>query len=117
MRVSPDGEWQAGAALPFVPQAGRQVLSTLFNQVSIKAERDPALLTVEALRALSFCDRYSGFRSKRPATPPGRAGAKRKIALESVESEKGGRWRGGAMNLITKYRPRGLENRNEIKAG
>lgn len=39
--------------MPFFPRAGRQVLSTLFNQVSIKAERDLVLLTAGALRKLN----------------------------------------------------------------
>lgn len=110
--VSPDGEWQRGALLRFSPQAGRYVLSTLFNQVSIKAERDPSdfFLSTASLQ----CDRYSGFRSKRPATRQGKQELERKRTTpHSVESVGGGfgieKLRIWYLNTV-KWRPWGLEN-------
>lgn len=101
--VSPDGDWQAGAPLSFFSQAGRQVLSTLFNQVSIKAKRDPSApysggFTGASLQSDSdtavwdpsnlHLDRESGSGKKNNTLKCGKWG--------------GGGWHEETMNLITK---------------
>lgn len=75
------------APLHFYPRACRQALSTLFNQVSIKAERDRVLLTAGALWALR--SKVTNTAASDP-TPTERAGAERKIVEESEEREKHG---------------------------
>lgn len=73
----------------FHKQAGRQALSTLFNQVSMKAERNPSAFQSRGFVSTSIpSDRYSGFRSKATRTSTGRTEVERKMALKSVENEK-----------------------------
>lgn len=75
----------------FPKQTGRQVLSTLFNQVSIKAERDPVLLLQRGLRqSLFWSHRYRCFTSS--DLHPDR------------EQEWRGKWREGKVVVMRKHR-------------
>ena len=65
--VFPDGEWHTRATLPFFPpKTADGSFSSLFNQVHIKAEGDPALSTAGALREFHSNVTRHRFISNRP---------------------------------------------------